>query len=41
MLNLKLKHRALHKSYNIADFKQHLRALGQRVEFDNATKALI
>ncbi|WP_459177988.1 PBECR3 domain-containing polyvalent protein, partial [Helicobacter felis] len=41
MLNLKLKHRALHKSYSIADFKQHLRALGQRVEFDNATKALI
>ncbi|WP_459177818.1 PBECR3 domain-containing polyvalent protein, partial [Helicobacter felis] len=32
---------ALHKSYSIADFKQHLRALGQRVEFDNATKALI
>ncbi|WP_233702832.1 LPD3 domain-containing protein [Helicobacter felis] len=41
MFNLKLKHRALHKSYSIADFKQHLRALGQRVEFDNATKALI
>ncbi|WP_104749238.1 PBECR3 domain-containing polyvalent protein, partial [Helicobacter cynogastricus] len=32
---------ALHKSYSVAEFKQHLRALGQRVEFDNATKALI
>ncbi|WP_199765156.1 hypothetical protein [Helicobacter felis] len=32
---------ALNKSVSVGDFKQHLRALGQRVEFDNATKALI
>ncbi|WP_324725860.1 PBECR2 nuclease fold domain-containing protein, partial [Helicobacter felis] len=31
----------LNKSVSVGDFKQHLRALGQRVEFDNATKALI
>ncbi|WP_104753733.1 PBECR3 domain-containing polyvalent protein, partial [Helicobacter salomonis] len=32
---------ALHKSHSVSDFKQHLNTLAKRVEFDNATKALI